>query len=62
MSRSLRCQLEWLTRLTWRDAGGVLVVLRGGTVWMGTATAPAAQAVSHGNLPSTVVIIVYVGA
>jgi hypothetical protein len=40
-----------------RDAGGVLVVLLGGAVWMGTATAPAAEPPrgpgwvcrSHGN-------------
>jgi hypothetical protein len=49
-----------------RDAGGVQWSCWGGAVWMGTATAPAAQAPqgpdwvcgSHGNLPSTVVIIV----
>jgi hypothetical protein len=31
-----------------RDAGGVLVVLLGGVVWMGTATVPAAEATQGG--------------
>jgi len=33
-----------------RDADGVLVVLLGGAVWMGTATAPAAQATTWTRL------------
>jgi hypothetical protein len=53
-----------------RDADGVLVVLLGGAVWMGTATAPAAQATTWTklgvpftrHLPSTVMIIVCAGA
>jgi hypothetical protein len=48
----------------------VLVVLLGGVVWMGTATAPAAQATKWirlgvpftVQLPSTVMIIVCAGA
>jgi hypothetical protein len=53
-----------------RNADGVLVVLLGGVVWMGTATAPAAQATTWTRLgvaftlqlPSTVMIIVCAGA
>jgi hypothetical protein len=57
-----------------RDAGGVLVVLLvvllGGAVWMGTATAPAAEATKWTRLgvpftlqlPYTVMIIVCAGA
>jgi hypothetical protein len=63
----LRYQLWWLARLTWRV---VLVVLLGGVVWMGTATAPAAQATKWirlgvpftRQLPYTVMIIVCAGA
>jgi hypothetical protein len=66
----LRYQLWWLPRMTWRDAGDVLVVLLAGAVWMGTATAPAAQATKGTGLgvlftlqlPSTVMIIVCAGA
>jgi hypothetical protein len=51
-------------------AGGVLVVLLGGVVWMGTATAPPAQATKWIRLgvlftlqlPSRVMIIVRAGA
>ncbi|MGH3779885.1 MAG: hypothetical protein ACRDRO_04430 [Pseudonocardiaceae bacterium] len=51
-------------------AGGVLVVLLGGVVWMGTATAPAAQATKWIRLgvlftlqlPSRIMIIVCAGA
>ena len=53
-----------------RDAGGVLVVLRGGAVWMGTATASAAKATKGTrldvrfscNCPFTAMIIVCAGA
>jgi hypothetical protein len=52
-----------------RDAGGVLVVLRGGAVWRGTATASAAKATKGTRLDvpfscncRTVMIIVCAGA
>jgi hypothetical protein len=53
-----------------RDAGGVLVVLRCGAVWMGTATAPVAEGTKWTGLgvpftlqlPYTVMIIVCAGA
>jgi hypothetical protein len=53
-----------------RDAGGVLVVLPGGTVSMGTATPPAAEATKWTRLglpftlqlPYTVMIIVCAAA
>jgi hypothetical protein len=52
------------------DAGGVLGVLLGGAVWMGTATAPAAQATTWTKLgvsftlqlPGMVMIIMCAGA
>ena len=54
-----------------RVAGGVLVGLLSGAVWMGTATGPAAKAttwttlgcaVHTANRPDTVMIIVCAGA
>jgi hypothetical protein len=53
-----------------RNAGGVLVVLLGDVVWMGTATTPAAEATTWTGLgvpfilqfPDTVMIIMWAGA
>jgi hypothetical protein len=43
MPRHLRYQLWWLPRLTWSV---MLVVLLGGVVWMGAATAPGQRLLS----------------